>query len=512
MGKKGGDGGGQQQPTSSNVTQTNLPEYARPYVENLFGRARDISGEAYTPYTGQRQADLAAPTQNAINNMSAQVGSAQPYFNQASQAFGNVGNTLSNVSNYQAPDINSSYTAAPINATYSPSTISSQYKAGDIRSTYAPNGAAQVNYTPGGINSIYQAGSYTPTDAIMRDAPQWNSQQMQSYMNPYTQGVTDVAKREAARQSKIAGLGEQAQATQAGGLGGYRHGLVEAERERNLSQLQNQIQMQGDNAAYGQAAQQFNADRAAQLAAAQAQQAASQFGFGATQQAQQAMGAQNLQAQLAAEQARQQAGAMGLQAYGLTSQAQSTANAQSIQAQQAAEAARQAQGQQYLAGASANEQAQQAAGAQNLQGQIASQQALQAQGAQDLQAQLANAQYGQGAAQLWLGAGQAGLGLGQGLGSLGTTVQKSNAFDNSQLLTAGNIQQQYQQQALNQQYNDFLARTYWPSQQLQEYSSILRGNVLQPSTLQASYQQPYDPVSQALAMGIGGVGLARAFG
>lgn len=511
MGKKGDSGGGQQ-PTSSTVSQTNLPEYARPYVENLFGRARDISGEEYTPYTGQRQADLAPATQDALLGMKQNVGIATPYLNQANQAFNNVGSNLFNVSNYQAPDINSTYAASQINSNYTPGTISSQYKAGDIRSTYSPNGAAQVNYNPGGINSTYQAGTYTPTEAIMRDAPQWNSQQMQSYMNPYTQGVTDVAKREAARQSQIAGLGEQAQATQAGGFGGYRHGIVEAERARNLAQLQNQIQMQGDNAAYGQAAQQFNADRAAQLAQAQAGQAASQFGFGAMQQAQQAQGAQNLQAQLAAEQARQQYGNMGLQAYGLTSQAQSTANAQSIQAQQAAEAARQAQGQQYLAGAQANEQAQQAYGAQNLQGQIASQQALQAQGQQDLQAQLGNAQYGQGAAQLWLGAGQAGLGLGQGLGSLGTTAQKAGAFDTSQLLTAGNIEQQYQQAGLNQQYQDFLARTYWPQQQLQAYSSILRGNVVQPSTLQATYQQPSDPVSQALALGIGGAGLARAFG
>lgn len=507
----GGGGQQQQQPSSSTVYQSTLPEYAKPYVENLFGRARDISGEAYTPYTGQRQADLAPQTQQAIQGISQNVGIANPYIQQAGQAFGNAANNFSAVSQYNAPSINSGYTANNIQSSYRPGDTSSQYKAGEITSTYSPN-VAQSTYNPNAIQSTYQAAGYTPTDAIMREAPTWTQAQAQQYMSPYMQSVTDVQKREAARQSAIGGVAEQAQATQAGGYGGYRHGIVEAERARNLGMLQNQIEAQGLQQAYTQGAQQFNADRASQLAAAQAAQNASQFQYGATQQAQQTQGAQNLQAQLASEQARQQAGAQGLQAYGLTAQAQQAAGAQGLQAQIAGQQAQQAQGAQYLQGRQLSEQAGQAAGTQNLQAQMASEQALQNQGAQSLQAQQAQAEANRAAAQLWLGAGQADLGLGQGLGSLGTTAQKAAAFDNSQLLSAGNIEQQYQQAGLNQRYQDFLAQTYWPSQQLQEYSSILRGNVVQPSTLQATYQQPADPVSQALALGIGGAGLAKAFG
>lgn len=366
----------QAQPSSSTVTQTNIPEYARPYYESLLQRAQATSEQPYTPYTGQRIAELAPQTTQAIQNVSQNVGAAQPYITGAGQALGGAAANLASVSGYQAPQ----------------------------------------------IQSTYQAGTYTPTAGIMQPAQMWNQQVAQQYMSPYQQSVTDIAKQEAARQSAIGGLGEQAQATQAGGYGGYRHGLVEAERARNLGMLQNQIQQQGAQQAYTQAAQQFSADRAAQLAAAQAAQAASQFGYGAQQQAQQA------------------------------------------------------------------------------------------QGAQDLQAQQAQAQYGQGAAQLQLGAGQAGLGLAQGLGSLGTTAQRAGAFDVSQLLSAGNIQQQAQQAQLNQQYQDFLAQQYYPMQQEQFLSSILRGTVIQPSTLQATYQQPYDPVSQALALGIGGAGLAKAFG
>lgn len=366
----------QPQPSSSTVTQTNIPEYARPYYENLLKRAEATSQQPYTPYTGQRIADLAPQTTQAITNMTNNVGIAQPYINQAGQALQGAGNAIGQVSQYQAPS----------------------------------------------ITSQYQAGQYTPTQGIMQPAQMWNTQQAQQYMSPYTQQVTDVAKREAARQSAIGGLQEQAQATQAGGFGGYRHGLVESERARNLGQLMNQIQVQGDQNAYNLGAQQFSADRAANLAYNQAAQNASQFQYGATQQAQQAQGAQSLQAQ----------------------QAQAAAN--------------------------------------------------------------------QAAEQLRLGAGQAGIGLAQGLGSLGTTAQRAGAFDNAQLLTAGNIQQQAQQAQLNQAYQDFLAQQYHPMQQEQFLSSILRGTVIQPSTLQATYQQPYDPVSQALALGIGGAGLAKAFG
>jgi hypothetical protein len=47
----GGGGGG---PSQQTVTQTNLPEYARPYFENLLQRGQAESYRDYTPYQGQR--------------------------------------------------------------------------------------------------------------------------------------------------------------------------------------------------------------------------------------------------------------------------------------------------------------------------------------------------------------------------------------------------------------------------------------------------------------------------
>lgn len=54
MGKGGGGGGGAQ-----TVTQTNLPEYARPYFENLLQRGQAESYRQYTPYQGERIAEFA---------------------------------------------------------------------------------------------------------------------------------------------------------------------------------------------------------------------------------------------------------------------------------------------------------------------------------------------------------------------------------------------------------------------------------------------------------------------
>lgn len=92
----------------------------------------------------------------------------------------------------------------------------------------------------------------------MVSGPEGFAQNIGGYMSPYQQNVTDIQKREAARQSGIAGLQQQAQATQAGAFGGGRDAIMRAERERNLAQQMNDIQAQGSQSAYDKATQQFN--------------------------------------------------------------------------------------------------------------------------------------------------------------------------------------------------------------------------------------------------------------
>lgn len=55
MSKGGGGGGGVQEST---VTQTNLPEYARPYFEDMLKRSVYESTRPYEAFPGQRIADF----------------------------------------------------------------------------------------------------------------------------------------------------------------------------------------------------------------------------------------------------------------------------------------------------------------------------------------------------------------------------------------------------------------------------------------------------------------------
>jgi hypothetical protein len=52
------------QPQNQTVTQTNLPEYARPYFENLLERGQAESYRDYTPYGGQRLVGIYPPTRS----------------------------------------------------------------------------------------------------------------------------------------------------------------------------------------------------------------------------------------------------------------------------------------------------------------------------------------------------------------------------------------------------------------------------------------------------------------
>jgi len=108
-------------------------------------------------------------------------------------------------------------------------------------------------------------------------------------MNPFQQMVTDIEKREAARQSGIMSKGIGDAATQQGGLGGYREAIIQAERERNLGQQLGDIQSRGQRDAFAQAQQQFERDRASRFGAAgfgeQQRQAMEQIGLSAQEMA-----------------------------------------------------------------------------------------------------------------------------------------------------------------------------------------------------------------------------------
>ena len=124
------------------------------------------------------------------------------------------------------------------------------------------------------------------------------------YMSPYTQNVIDIQNREAARQSEIQRNQNQAQAVGQGAFGGSRSAIVEAERQRNLAQMQGDIQQKGQQAAYEQAQNLYGNEQQRALQAQQQTEQSRQYGAG--------LGLQGLQTQL---QAAGQLGQLGGQQF-----------------------------------------------------------------------------------------------------------------------------------------------------------------------------------------------------
>ena len=149
-----------------------------------------------------------------------------------------------------------------------------------------------------------------------------------NYMSPYMQNVVGIQQREAQRLADIAETQRNAQAVGAGAFGGSRQAIMDAEAERNLALQKGDIQAKGQQDAYQQAMQQFNAEQGYGLTAQQANQQAGltvgqqnlqanlgvqQLGSGQNMQAQLANQAANQQMQQLAEQSKQFGAGLGLQ-------------------------------------------------------------------------------------------------------------------------------------------------------------------------------------------------------
>ena len=206
-------GGSAPTQTTSTVTQNSLPEYARPWFENLLGRTAYESTRPYTPYPGQRMAYF-----DPYESM-AQEGTAQMSMQGAPSQIGS------------ATDITTQVGYQPTG------------QGMDIARQFRPP-MQRTDYFGGSVANPYTVGSY---------------------MNPYQQYVTDIQKREAIRQSDIQGNQIAGQAAQAGGLGGYREAIMQSERQRNLNQQLGDMQAQGGLAGYQQAMQGIEADRRARM-------------------------------------------------------------------------------------------------------------------------------------------------------------------------------------------------------------------------------------------------------
>jgi len=530
-----GGGGGGSAPAPDKTTQVSeLPDWARPYAKDTLAKGAaltDINQNPYQTYGANRIAGFSPMQQQSFQgaaNMqpSQQLGTGSDLATAAGLGAlntqyqtGQFSNQFRDPGQYQPGQFSMSEAQAPSLQNFQmqgPRDVQAQsYDAPSMQ-------GAQTGYNPNLQN--FQMG---PAERVRtRSFAQPGA--AEAYMSPYMQNVVDIQKREAQRQSGIQGTQQQAQAVGAGAFGGSRDAIMRAERERNLSQQMGDIQATGQQAAFGQAQQQFNAEQQARL---QAQQANQQAGL--------TVGGQNLGARLGVQQLGTQTGLQTALA-NLNNQQQAAVQNQAAQlqtqglnAQQAMQAALANQQMGYNVGSqnlAANLGVQQLGAGQNLQAQLANQQAFQqAQNAaeqsrqfgagQGLQAANLGAQYGQSAQQLGEQSRQYGAGLGmQGLqtglqaaGQLGQLggQQFQQGMDINKLQSAyGGQMQQQAQRPLDQAYQDFLNQQNYPYKQLGFMSDMIRGLPLGQQSTSSMYSQGPGAV-QTLA-GLGGA--AYGFG
>jgi hypothetical protein len=318
-------------------------------------------------------------------------------------------------------------------------------------------------------------------------------------MSPYTQNVTNIQTREADRAANVANTQLGAQAAQQGAFGGSRHAIMQAEAARNLAQQKGDITAKGQQSAYEQAMQQFNAEQGYGLTAQQANLQAGLQSALANQQTGLSTNTQNLSA---SQQANVQNLAAKLQTQGLNAQQAmqaALANQQAgISTQQASEQSKQfGYGQEMTA---AQQRAQYGLAAQQAQ-----EQSKQFGANLGMTAQQAAEQSKQYGANLGMQGIQQQLAAAGTLGQLGQTQfgqQKDiiNAQSN-----AGAQRQAQQQQLLSQRYADFQSQKQHPYQQLSYMSDMLRGLPMSQST-QAMYQAPPSAISQ-----LGGAAIAGKY-
>jgi hypothetical protein len=341
---------------------------------------------------------------------------------------------------------NLKYDPTKFDGSYSPTAFTNQFTA---PSQYANTTfAADKHSGCGGGTQAASTQSFTDTGTAAK------------YMNPYTQGVTDIQTREADRLAGIEATKRGAAAVGAGAFGGSRQAIMDAEAARNLATQKGDITAKGLQDAYQQAMAQFNAEQ----------------GYGLT--AQQA----NLQANLQSQLANQQ---QGLTAQQLSEQSKQFGYGQQMTAAQ--------QAAQYgLAAQQAGEQAKQFGANLGMTAQQAAEQSK---------------QYG---ANLGLQGIQAQLSAAGTLGQLGQT-QFGQEKDIINAQAAAGAQRQGLDQALkDQQYADFQRQQQYPYQQLSYMSDLLRGAPM-GNLSQSIYEAPPSTSAQLLGLGTTAVGASRYF-
>ena len=469
-----GGGGG---PTNSTVTQSNVPDWLRPQVEQVLGGAtkelfktKEIPGvdgapstfeivgtKPFTPYSANVKDYVAgfSPLQQQVQANAAnlqvpdQFNQATGYANAAAQGgldsagraygYGNAG--FQSGQQGQQLGIQGGQQYGQMGAGYGQQGAGYGAQAADVgqmglrAEQYGRNVSGQAeNYArqAAGMGNMY--GQMATDPNVYAD-----------YMSPYQENVTDIQLQGLQRQADIARTQRGAQAARAGAFGGARQAIENAEANRALASQQDAVRAQGLQQAYQQA-QGNIAQRA-------------QFGLQGLQGAQQGLGT------------ALQGGQLGLSGIGTALQGLQGGMQGAGVGIQGAQAG--------LAGVDR----QLAGTAQGMQGaQVGLQGVTGAQAGYGLANQAAANLSNIGTAQ-----------LGAQTGILGLQNQ------------IGGQQQGQQQQMINQAIQNYAQAQEAPMQSLNQFNALLRGYAL-PGTTSTQYQAAPPLVNQVAGLGTAGIG------
>tara|TARA_R110001592_G_scaffold210452_4_gene461960 strand:- start:2406 stop:4097 length:1692 start_codon:yes stop_codon:yes gene_type:complete len=559
--------GSSKQATDVTQRSTNLPEYADPYFRRLLQGAEDslmpfqddlsspiydddgnITGfgqtSTYMPYQGERIASSdmygdimgsRAMTRGIAQSGIAGMPEAQTAAKSGMYLQGQALGGLRGLANYNTgqfdafnPNQYSGFQQAQFQSV-DPNSMMNEYQ----MANFSPSGEFnEYDFrNPAEFSNFGVRDDFTYSGYGFDPTRQFSTDEANRYMSPYMSAVVDDQKSQAIRDFERQGASRDAAAVQAGAFGGSRQAVQEALAEEALQDRLGSIGATGSQAAFQEAQQQFERDRAAQE-----RQLGMQVGeFG------------RVQSGLASEQGRVDALRLQEQSQREFRQADEYARSGNMRAAeaarvQAANTAELARTQAGIAGEMGRTQAgrvgenarmdamlqQEAA---RTQAAVASEMArvqaaeaaenarmdsiMQQETARTQAATEASRQFGAGqglAAYQAVGSGASNLaGLGAGLSNLGER-QRAADIQGAQLLdTVGRDIRAEDQARLDMSYEDFIRERDYPIQQYERMGSLLRGVPTQMGYEDTRFQQ-YNPTQAALGAGLSGLALYKGLG
>jgi hypothetical protein len=418
------------------MQQQATSQYYQPFYDDMAQRAQALSTLPFQSYGS-------APGSNGYTQQAAQgFADFQPAWQlgRGSDMLNDAFGGLSSLGNYSAGSIYSPYNAQAVQMFNKPNDVGI-YSAPNQLQMYGAPSPLQMFAAPDKVANTYNPESFTAAGTS------------EKYMDPYMQGVVDIAKREADRTFAQQQQQRDATAAQQGAFGGSRAGLVNQAAQRDQDQLLNDIQTKGLDSAWQQAMAQFNAEQQAKATAAGMGLDASKFNSG-----------QQLQYGLAGLNAQQFDKSMQ-QKYGedwLGMQQNNIANAMKY-------------GEDVLGKDIFNTNTAMDYGKTGLQNSQFNEQQRQQEGAMQLQAMISQEAAKLGAYNANVGRYTGMGGMGSAMGNIGATVGNQQLSALGGLASAGNSLWNQDFQADNANYNRFMQAQMWPMQQLQFEKGIMSG-------------------------------------